>query len=150
MSVCTRRLFSLVPFLFLLPLLPLVSHIVSVSPPAPSPPTLPPCLSSLPQVITSAGCFHWNIFLEHLDFSCREAGLLRSWSWFGDGCREGVRGWGKGEYKYVSGNTSEHGGEVESEGIVLPLNQLIKEKSCFFYIEYGSWCLSYIVPQRMH
>lgn len=32
-----------------------------------------------------------------------------------------MRGKGKGEYIYVSGNTSEHGGEDESEGIVLPL-----------------------------
>lgn len=35
------------------------------------------------------------------------------WGWVG------VRGTGKGEYKYVSGNTSEQGGEVESRGIAL-------------------------------
>lgn len=32
-----------------------------------------------------------------------------------------MRGRGKGEYKYVSRNTSEHGGEVESQGIGLSL-----------------------------
>lgn len=57
--------------------------------------SLPPCLSSLPQVTTSAGCFHWNIFLERLGFSCREAGLLRSWSNVRLGMGAG-REWGVG------------------------------------------------------
>lgn len=39
-----------------------------------------------------------------------------------------MRGRGEGEYKYVSRNTSEHGGEVESEGIVLPLNNKVKNR----------------------
>lgn len=34
-------------------------------------------LSSLTQSATSAGCFHWNLFLDYLDY--REAGLLKSW-----------------------------------------------------------------------
>ena len=42
----------------------------------------------------------------------------------------GVRGRGKGEYKYVSGNTSEHGGEVESWGKALPL-EIDKESTAF-------------------
>lgn len=32
-----------------------------------------------------------------------------------------MRGRGKGEYKYVSGNTTEYGGGVESQGIAFPL-----------------------------
>ncbi len=40
-----------------------------------------------------------------------------------------MRGRGKGEYKYVSGNTSKRGGEDESEGIVLPLESHLTKKS---------------------
>ncbi len=38
---------------------------------------------------------------------------------------------GRGQYKYVSRNTSKHGGEVESEGIVLPLTNQVKENTFF-------------------
>lgn len=45
----------------------------------------------------------------------------------------GREGKGQGRvYKYVSGDTSEHGGEVESEKIVLPLNNPIQGKNSFF------------------
>lgn len=85
---------------------------------------IPVCLPSLPQVTTSAGCFHWNIFCERRAAGrqgCCRAGLMSAWG-LGAGRERG------GEYKYVSGNTSEHGGDVESQRKVPPLLQ-VKENT---------------------
>ncbi len=77
-SLCVRDAFFHSVSYFIFPVFPPtpVSFIISMS--SSIFVTIPPRLPPLPQVTTSAGCFHWNIFLERLDFSCREAGLLES------------------------------------------------------------------------
>lgn len=50
------------------------------------------CLLSLPQVTTSAACFHWNIFCERRAAGrqgCWRAALMSAWGW--------VQGGGEGE-----------------------------------------------------
>lgn len=56
-------------------------------------------LSSLTQSATSAGCFHWNLFLDYLDY--REAGLLKSWYNRSLGIGAG-REWGEGVRKSIN------------------------------------------------
>lgn len=61
-----------------------------------------------------------------------------------------MRGRGKVEYKYVSGNTSEHGGEYESGGIVLPLEIPKSKKINLSHSEYGFLHISCIVHMRIY
>lgn len=138
--MCMERLLftksSLSPF----PLLPHIVHIISESPWASISisvfVSLPPRLSSLPQVTTSAGCFHWNKYLERLDF--KGVGHVRSRCnvslgvGAGRECEIGAR-----EYKYVAGNTSEYGGEDESERDISPTSKWSTEPG-FLQLSYCS------------
>lgn len=130
---------------------------ISVSPTRTVPPSLCLCRSSLPSVFSHSGCHICRLFpLEFISWTFRLSlqggGVIEELvlSQFGDRCGAGVRGRGKAEYKYVSGDTSEHGGEVESEQIVLPLNNRVKEKTVFFFSEYGFLRPSCIELQRIY
>lgn len=118
---CVSVYLTLLPFLlrpFLYSLLPLFSPAFTATTAFVS---LPPCLTSLPQVTTSAGCFP----LEYISWDFRPylqgGGVIKELD-----LEVVVVGW---EHKYVSGNTSEYGGADESEGMVLSLNTHKKKKT---------------------
>lgn len=59
-----------------------------------------------------------------------------------------MRGRGKEEYKYVSGDTSEHGGELESQKKVLPLYSRVSEDSLFFSPVNLTSCILLVLNSR--
>lgn len=78
---CVSVYLTLLPFLlrpFLYSLLPLFSPAFTATTAFVS---LPPCLTSLPQVTTSAGCFPLEYISEILDLNYKEVGLSKSWIW---------------------------------------------------------------------